>query len=150
MSRVSVQFSLLSAVLLIISCSRSYNTTVQERGSINPPTLRPKLTRSQGSDRYQEIRCGLQDKAGNLWFGSTGEGVYRYDGKGFAQFTVHDGLADNTVWSILEDTMGTIWFGTDSGLSRWDGKSIRSIPIVGATGSSQPTISGANQTHSGE
>jgi ligand-binding sensor domain-containing protein len=33
------------------------------------------------------VHCGLQDKAGNLWFGTTGDGVYRYDGQTFTNFT---------------------------------------------------------------
>jgi ligand-binding sensor domain-containing protein len=92
-----------------------------------------KLTKTQGSTQYDTMRCGLQDKAGNLWFGTTGEGVYRYDKKGFTQFTARDGLSSNTVWSIMEDKKGRIWFGTDSGLSRWDGTSIRHVPISTAS-----------------
>jgi ligand-binding sensor domain-containing protein len=47
-----------------------------------------KLLKTQGSQKSDNIGCSLQDKAGNLWFGTTGEGVYRYDGKSFRQFTV--------------------------------------------------------------
>jgi ligand-binding sensor domain-containing protein len=136
----------LFAVLLLSSCSRSEKTVVRESDSVNLPAIKPKLKRSQGTNEYAEIRSGLQDKAGNLWFGSTGEGVYRYDGKGFTQYTVHDGLANNTVWSILEDKKGRIWFGTDSGLSRWDGKTISGVPVVSAAGLSKPGNSTANQT----
>jgi ligand-binding sensor domain-containing protein len=106
----------------------------------------PKLTRTQGSIRYAQVRCGLQDKAGNLWFGTTGEGVYRYDGKGFTQYTARDGLGSNAVWSVLEDKKGGIWLGTGSGASRWDGKSIRSVPIPSAMDSSAPTTPPPNQT----
>ncbi len=36
-------------------------------------------------------------------------------------FTTEDGLADNTVTSILEDSEGNLWFGTLGGVSRYDG-----------------------------
>lgn len=75
------------------------------------------------------VHCGLQDKAGNLWFGTTGDGVYRYDGKLFFNYTMKDGLNSNTVWSILEDKTGNIWIGTDAGVCRFDGKIISKIPV---------------------
>lgn len=94
----------------------------------------PKLLKTQGSNEYANIHCAIQDKAGNLWFGTTGEGVYRYDGKLFTQFTVEDGLSNNTVWSVAEDKTGNIWLGTDDGISVYDGQTMRSVPIDVADG----------------
>ena len=65
----------------------------------------------------------LEDKSGNLWFGTNGGGVSKYDGKSFTHFTENEGLSNNTVWSILEDKSGNLWFGTDGGVSKYDGKS---------------------------
>ncbi len=104
------------------------------------------MIRTQGSNQYAEIRCGLLDKTGSLWFGTTGEGVYRYDGKGFTQYTLQNGLDSNIVWSILEDKKGGIWFGTDTGLSRWDGKSIRRVPFTSTLGLSLPALPSLDQT----
>ena len=64
----------------------------------------------------------LQDRAGNLWFGSQGKGVTRYDGEQFTIFTREDGLAGNAVLSILEDREENLWFGTWGGMSRYDGE----------------------------
>src|SRR5882724_4491691 len=36
-------------------------------------------------------------------------------------FTAADGLAGRSVSSILEDPSETLWFGTDQGVSRYDG-----------------------------
>lgn len=36
-------------------------------------------------------------------------------------YTMDDGLASNRVYSILQDSCGFMWFGTDDGLSRFDG-----------------------------
>ena len=41
-----------------------------------------------------------EDKTGNLWFGTNGGGVSRYDGKSFTTFTTAQGLANNNVTSI--------------------------------------------------
>jgi ligand-binding sensor domain-containing protein len=65
----------------------------------------------------------LEDKKGNLWFGSIGSGVYYYDGKLFRNFTTKEGLAGNEVTCIYEDKIGNIWFGTSGGASCYNGKS---------------------------
>jgi len=41
---------------------------------------------------------------------------YRID-----KVTVEDGLSNNTVRSIIQDKQGFMWFGTESGLNRYDG-----------------------------
>ena len=101
----------------------------------------PKIFKTQGSNQYDNIHCAIEDKAGNLWFGTTGEGVYRFDGKLFTQFTKNNGLASNAVWSILEDKGGDIWFGTTDGICRYDGKNIHRVPI---NGNFLPTITSDN------
>ena len=88
-----------------------------------------KLLKTQGSRFSDNIHCSLIDTQGNLWFGTTGEGVYRYDGKLFTQFTINDGRSNISVWSILEDNIGNIWFGTSDGLSKFNGKEIVSVPL---------------------
>ena len=68
------------------------------------------------------FRCSIRDKAGNLWFGNYGAGVYRYDAvsRGFTNFTKQDGLSDNNIESVYEDKTGNIWFGTENGVCRFD------------------------------
>ncbi|KUJ62955.1 histidine kinase [Flavobacteriaceae bacterium CRH] len=73
----------------------------------------------------------LEDRKGNLWFGSIGEGVYYYDGKSFQNFTTSEGLLNNEVTSIYEDKKGNIWFGVSGGASCYDGKSFRNYIIDG-------------------
>lgn len=84
---------------------------------------------NQREKTTDNVHCGLQDKAGNLWFGTTGDGVYRYDGRSFIHFTTKEGLNSNRVWCMLEDKTGNIWFGTDAGICRYDGKTFSAIPI---------------------
>lgn len=40
---------------------------------------------------------------------------------------MRDGLADNTIPCIYKDEDGFMWFGTDDGLSRYDGKTIQNF-----------------------
>jgi ligand-binding sensor domain-containing protein len=136
----SLSYPIYFLVLTLVycaSCNGQVKTTLSGDSVRAPRTIstgHPKIVKTQGSNVYANTRCGLQDKAGNLWFGTLREGVYRYDGKSFTQFTVKDGLSHNSVYSILEDRTGFIWIGTDSGLCRYDGKTITSIPIAVSSG----------------
>lgn len=49
-----------------------------------------------------------------MWFASDA-GVARYDGINFENFTMDDGLSDNEVLDIKEDSKGRIWFLTFNG-----------------------------------
>lgn len=70
----------------------------------------------------------LNDKIGNLWFGTHGGGVTRYDGKYFTHFSEKEGLAGNSVFCIKESKDGKLWIGTyGKGLSIFDGKSFENI-----------------------
>ena len=73
------------------------------------------------SDNISSI---IVDRGGNVWCGSKGQGVCRRDWEGkWQSFSEADsGLIDNTVNTIIEDADGRIWFGTNKGLSVFDGK----------------------------
>jgi ligand-binding sensor domain-containing protein len=64
----------------------------------------------------------LKDKTDNLWFGTQGAGVYRYDGRDYKQLTINDGLVDDRIESMCEASDGSIWFATLAGVSRYDGQ----------------------------
>lgn len=49
-----------------------------------------------------------QDKTGYMWF-ATENGVSRFDGKTFKNFTTKDGLTDNEVLYISSDSKGRVW-----------------------------------------
>ncbi len=64
----------------------------------------------------------LEDSKGNIWLGTYGGGVCRYDGVRFTHFTDRQGLGNNIVLTILEDKYGNLWFGTfGGGICRYDG-----------------------------
>jgi ligand-binding sensor domain-containing protein len=127
-----------SAVTILASCNGQNETQpkqkeiVREQNSIT--SGQPKLIKMLGTNKYNNVGCGLKDKAGNLWFGTKGEGLYCYDGKSFTNFTEKDGLSSNFIWSVLEDNAGGLWFGTADGVSYYDGKNFTIIPITSITG----------------
>jgi ligand-binding sensor domain-containing protein len=116
-------YSMLLVFCFFTSCNGQTKTKSQ---TDNVNAERPKMIRTQGTD-YTQVGCGFQDSAGNLWFGTLNEGVYRYNGKSFTQFTKKDGLSDNAVNAIIEDKAGNILFGTDGGVSRYDGKTFTNL-----------------------
>jgi len=67
----------------------------------------------------------FKDSKGNLWFGTNGAGVIRYDGNKFTNFVSGVGNWPNFVKAITEDDNGHIWIGTwGLGLLRYDGHSL--------------------------
>ena len=70
-----------------------------------------------------------QDRYGNIWFGTNGGGVSKYDGNKFVNITENDGLANNVVFSITELTNGIILFGTNGGVSIYDGKTFLNLTV---------------------
>ena len=95
-----------------------------------------KIPKPEGLNKDADIGFGIQDKAGNIWFGSYGEGVFKYDGKVFINYTTNDGLNSNTTYSIVEDKTGNIWVSTNKGTNRFNGIKFQNIPIVFKTKSS--------------
>jgi hypothetical protein len=88
----------------------------------NNPQSFSSFSKLQGL-KHDVIDCMLQDKSGNLWFGTFGGGVSKYDGKSFTHFTEKEGLSNHTIRCMLEDKSGHLWFGTYGGVSKYDGKS---------------------------
>ena len=43
----------------------------------------------------------------------------------YIQYTTEDGLPSNNVYCVFEDSKGYIWFGTDRGVARFNGKSFK-------------------------
>ncbi|MBO0948456.1 ligand-binding sensor domain-containing protein [Fibrella forsythiae] len=63
-----------------------------------------------------------EDRVGNIWFGLDGDGVRKYDGNSFTNYSIAEGLGNRFVQSILEDKRGELWFGTSGGVYRFNGK----------------------------
>ena len=92
--------------------------------------------RHDGNDRTSLlgdiVRHIYQDRSGNLWVG-TDAGLNRLpadrvfappatstNNRGFTHYSEVDGLPNNTVYAIQEDSEGRLWLSTNRGLARFD------------------------------
>ena len=68
------------------------------------------------------VTCATMDKSGHIWFGTFGQGISRFDGKDFTNFSEANGLIADMISSILEDKAGNIWIGSrGKGVICYDG-----------------------------
>ena len=76
-----------------------------------------------------------EDKNGDIWTGSAGQGIFRIHGDSIMNLTTSEGLFSNYCYSLAGDKNGFIWIGHRGGLSRVnvDGLSIRSIEKINHT-----------------
>jgi serine phosphatase RsbU (regulator of sigma subunit) len=69
------------------------------------------------------IQSLYADEAGSLWVGTRTHGIFHFDGKIWAQYTVGEGLPYNRIIDIEKDKNGLMWVSTPRGLARFDGQS---------------------------
>lgn len=124
LSKAALSFSCLIIITSACLPQEGGNLPVVDQSRVEPPIDSSLLLKFNTG-----VRAILEDSRGNFWFGSHQEGVCLYDGDSLTYFTVEDGLSNNQVRSIYEDTDGLIWFECGRGLSHYDGKSI-STPVV--------------------
>lgn len=86
-----------------------------------------------------------EDRAGNLWINTEGQGVTRYKDDVFTTYTTEHGLPNNQVWTMYEDPAGNLKAQTAGGLVQWgDGTFQASTPAFG-----EPVIGPFQRTGSG-
>ena len=78
---------------------------------------------------YFNTTCLLEDRKGNMWFGTYNGGIYKYI-MSESRMEVIDlpkaGIASNWVSCLTEDSKGRIWVGTwGGGIAFFEGDSIR-------------------------
>lgn len=124
---------LFSFLIIFTSCNGQEKTSTPK--DPNPAKTGPTVIRSfEAVDLApdfdttlvsQYIRSIFQDSKGNLWFGTIGEGVVRYNKKTLTYFSDREGFKSQSVYAINEDKNGNLWFGTDQGVYKYDGKTFR-------------------------
>jgi ligand-binding sensor domain-containing protein/signal transduction histidine kinase len=73
------------------------------------------------------IFCLEIDRDGSLWAGTEGGGLLHLRGESVEVFSNADGLTDGFVRSVLEDSRGVLWVGTDDGLFRMKGRRLERV-----------------------
>lgn len=79
--------------------------------------------------RGVRIRNLFRDRSGALWIGTEGQGVYRKGPHGVAHYTTRSGLVNNFVRAFLQARDGSLWIGTDEGVSRWNPTGFRNFQV---------------------
>lgn len=72
----------------------------------------------------------FQAKNGDYWFGSDGQGVFRYDGTTIVNYTTADGLSANSIRGVQGDKAGNIYFTTFKGICKFDGHAFCTLPVA--------------------
>jgi ligand-binding sensor domain-containing protein/signal transduction histidine kinase len=79
----------------------------------------PSNFSSVANDR---VLCLLEDSKGRFWIGTYGGGLDKLDREEFIfqHYSQEDGLPNNSIYGILEDTHGNLWMSTNYGISKFD------------------------------
>ena len=94
---------------------------------LNQNTTFPQIHSNLNGMVREFVRTMYQDRKGNYWFGTNGDGIIRYDGQILEKIKIQ-GISPNfRVLEIVEDKAGNIWFGTSEGLIKYNGKEFRTF-----------------------
>ena len=70
----------------------------------------------------------LEDKSGNIWFGTIHGGISRFDGRDFTNFTEQGVVEGKEIWCIHEGRSGNVWIsGKRSPMYRYDGNTFTKV-----------------------
>jgi streptogramin lyase len=136
-------FTLINQILFILtfqmsSCNGQVNEktanvpidTVPDNKALilrNNKTTFPQIHTNLNGMVRQFVRTMYQDKKGNYWFGTNGDGIISYDGQTLETITIEGINSRMRVMEIVEDKKGNIWFGTSEGLIKYDGEKFRTF-----------------------
>lgn len=118
-----------------------------------------KIDEKYGKHRFydlkNQIRSIVCDRDGNLWMGVQYTGLVKLDPKQPGKFSVMteaEGLSNNSVLNIQEDSLGNLWMSTFNGLSKWDRRNRRFINFYEEDGlqSNQFSFNASLKLSSGE
>ncbi|MGC1185855.1 MAG: two-component regulator propeller domain-containing protein [Candidatus Acidiferrales bacterium] len=98
---------------LWVAASHLYRIEPRRNRSVEIPDPEPGM----------RVRCVFRDREGDWWVGTEGHGVFLTRGNEHIRYTKSTGLVNDFVRVFLESRDGSVWIGTDEGVSRWhDGK----------------------------
>jgi ligand-binding sensor domain-containing protein len=123
--------------------STSENVALQRQPLIfNQNTTFPQIHTNLNGMVREFVRAMYQDKKGNYWFGTNGNGIIRYNGQTLETVPIEGIHQHERVTSIIEDHDGNIWFGTSAGLIKYDGEKFRTFSFKEGLPGEDPEIWG--------
>jgi signal transduction histidine kinase/ligand-binding sensor domain-containing protein len=94
---------------LWVATSHLYRIEPKRNRSVEVPDPEPGM----------RVRCVFRDREGDWWVGTEGHGVFLTRGNEHIRYTKRTGLVNDFVRVFLEGRDGSVWIGTDEGVSRW-------------------------------
>ena len=124
----------ISMCLSSIGCTNSNDKRIEKNEISNAPSQSSQTLSQDGDPTFINTkdttstigptsitRGVLKDRIGNIWL-ATWQGIIKYDGKVFTNYTIKENLRRYHSFSILEDRRGNLWFGMiGGGLYKFDG-----------------------------
>lgn len=114
--------------LLFFSCRGQ--TISQEEHEILPDQHATNAIGEPVTEVDKSIWLVFQDKQNHYWFGSDGQGVYRYDGNTILHFTTEHGLLSNRIRGIQEDNSGNVFISSLEGINKFDGQEFTTLEVT--------------------
>jgi ligand-binding sensor domain-containing protein/signal transduction histidine kinase len=72
----------------------------------------------------------MRFKDGNIWLGTAGAGLWKYNGINFFSYTTQtNGLVSNVVTSLYIDDKGRLWIGAPNGATYFEKDSFHAVPM---------------------
>ena len=69
----------------------------------------------------------IESADGTIWCRSKDRPLSRYDGQQFTSITIQDGVIGDFVSCMYKSRDGTVWFGTEGGITSYDGRKFFSL-----------------------
>jgi signal transduction histidine kinase/ligand-binding sensor domain-containing protein/DNA-binding response OmpR family regulator len=112
-------------VLELVDVSKNVIAVGYHRGGmdlLNTSTgqfTRVSLASNTFNPTIMTVNKMYSDKQGNIWVGTWGAGLGKFDkkGKNIRWYTTANGLSSDFIHAINEDGFGKLWVGTDAGLN---------------------------------
>ena len=98
------------------------NATKNQRTVLKQNTTFPQIHTNLNGMVREFVRTMHQDRKGNYWFGTNGNGIIRYDGQALQKISIEGLRPLKVVYEIVEDKVGNVWFATSTGLVKFDGE----------------------------
>lgn len=98
--------------LLFDSDGNLWVTTVSGLFRKRPGSQEPDSVVTDSISETAWLRDLHEDRSGNLWIGTHGQGVVRLSVSAFQRYGARDGLVDSIIWSFYQTPDGEVWAGS--------------------------------------